>query len=235
MKRKGIQTQLKALPGWSKALLGLLILLLLILTIGTIYLNNLINRRLKQMIHEASNGLYNLEYNKVRLNLFSGNLSLYNLQLTADTNVYMGLVAVHKAPRYLVTGEVSALTIKDLHWFKWFTSKSIRADKLIISSPVLNVTQYSGGNDTIPQKSAGIDQMLSKNLNSLKLSSFNITNAFVKYQHVDTSKKERSIYKLENFSFRVDVLALTKNERDSLKKISFSYYALSLKDYKYRT
>ena len=67
MMRLTFRERIKALPTWSKILLGILLAFLIILFVSTIYLNYLVNRRLKQIVHKASNELYQLEYQRVRI------------------------------------------------------------------------------------------------------------------------------------------------------------------------
>lgn len=144
-----------------RVLMSICILFFVGVFILSIYLNNLVNSRLKEIVRESSDSLYNLKYSKVRVNALTGHLTVYDAELIPDTAVFLKMWRNHQAPRFLVGGKVSRLIADNVHSITYLTSKKLKVGQVIIDNPQFRLIQYTLEKDTVHDAS-GIYQLLSK-------------------------------------------------------------------------
>lgn len=86
---------------WKKALIILASFILLVMATAW-YLahrwDHQIRVQLKSYVLEMSDSLYNLQYDKLHLNLITGSLGIEKVSLVRDSAVYARLQQQHRAP-----------------------------------------------------------------------------------------------------------------------------------------
>ncbi|HYF32876.1 MAG TPA: hypothetical protein VD993_17245 [Chitinophagaceae bacterium] len=232
----GIRQAIKRTPAWAKISIGIFLLLMLGGTIGlNAYLNKLVNKRLREMVLESSDGLYRLEYSGVSMNAFSGNITIHNAQLIPDTAVFTRLRQSRHAPRFLIAGKTESVSLRNVRWLAFVNSKKLNIGKLIIQNPQFNLTQYRqhNGNDSA-HKPAGIFNFVSKHVKDLKLGLFSIDDAVIHYQVADTLARMRTINTIEHLRLgfrKVHFAGDTEQDR----RLAADDYYIELKEYRHRT
>jgi hypothetical protein len=192
-----------------------------------------VNSRLKEVVHESSEGLYTLKYSKVRVNALTGNLTVYDAELIPDSAVFVQLQQSGKAPRFLVGGKVGRLVAHNVRSLAFLQNKKLKIGEVLIDNPRFNLIQYRLEKDTIHDAS-GIYQLLSKRLNDLRIGSFNIRNAIIHYQVIDTAATTRTINKIEHLDMGFTKVHFA-GKKDSAGYLAADNYYIRLKDYKHRT
>ncbi|HYC28659.1 MAG TPA: hypothetical protein VEB42_07580, partial [Chitinophagaceae bacterium] len=138
----GFSGLVKKIPLWGR--IG--IVLLLVAGIGVIglniYLTNLVNRRLRQMVAESSHGLYKLDYSNVSVNALTGSITLRNVSLDANSTAFAQLRRLKAEPRFLAGGKTKKLSLRNVHWLRYLNSKKLSIGKILIDGPEFNITQY---------------------------------------------------------------------------------------------
>src|SRR3546814_11884228 len=85
-----------------KWIIGIVVALLIIITIGAWYLSRhwkpILDAQLKEAIISSTDSLYLIAYDGLDFNLITGNASIKNLRLTADTNRYAQMELLQQAP-----------------------------------------------------------------------------------------------------------------------------------------
>jgi hypothetical protein len=231
----GIRSAIRRIPVWLRITAGIVILLLAAGAIGmNIYLNNLVDRRLREMVYESSDGLYRLEYGDVTMNAFSGNLVIHNAELIPDTAAFVRLQQAHKAPRFLVGGKADRLTLRNVRWFRYMNSKKLKIGKLLIERPEFNLVQYRQMDST--NQSPEAFEFISKNVNvkDLALGLFSIQDAVIHYQIADTVAKERTINTIQHLDVGFTGVHLAGDDTAD-RHLAADDYFINLKEYKHRT
>lgn len=137
-----------------KVILYALIALMFLLVVGGYYLYSkrkpLLTRYLQEKVTKESKGLYHLKFSDLDFNLFSGNYSVKNIELTADTNRYADLIAIKEAPDNLYHIKVKAFHVLNLSLIKALFQKKLQMDSVNIEQPELYVSNKNQPyNDTV--------------------------------------------------------------------------------------
>ncbi len=217
----------------AKTFLILLTSSILVISIGSIYLNYLINKRFREIVADSSKGLYQVEYSKANFNILTAKLTIHDFELKGDSNTYRKMVAAHKAPRYLINGSAKELVITKLSWIRYYFSKKIHAGTFSIINPIVHLTRFKDNEkDTVPNSPSTIDEMILQGINSLELNNFLIVDAVVNYRNQDNSTTKSPAYKFEKFNLNIDDLAIRKKDNNDSGGVSFSNYKGSLSQFK---
>lgn len=139
-------------PIW-KWIIGILVVVFLITVAGGWYLSRswkaIVNDQLKQIVLNASDSLYQVDYDDLDLNVITGSARLTNVKLISDTAIYDQLKDQLRAPNNRFDIAVGELTIRGLNIRKAAFSKIIDLKEVRIISPeVVMHNEYQSYSDT---------------------------------------------------------------------------------------
>ncbi|HEY0679976.1 MAG TPA: hypothetical protein VGD17_16945 [Chitinophagaceae bacterium] len=218
---------------WGKVSLSV-ILLLLLAVIGTnLYLKSLINGRLREMVHESSNGLYTLNYTNININALTGNLTIRNPELIPDSVAFGKLKQMGKAPRFLVSGKTNRLAFKNIRWLKYLKNKTLKIGQVMIARPRFNLIQYRLVKDT-SGSSTNLAALISKHVADLQIASFGIADATIEYQIADTISGTRTLDVVEHLYLSFTKVHFETGDGQE-RKLAARHYNLRLKEYTHLT
>lgn len=231
----GIRRAIKKIPRWAIVSIGIFLLLVLTATIGlNIYLNNLVNSRLPEMVRQSSGGLYRLEYSDISMDPFSGNITIHQAELIPDTVVFTRLRQLRRAPRFLVAGKTKKLSLKNVRWMAYMNNKNLKIGKLLLEQPEFNLVQYRQLDQDTANEAQSAYQFISKNVKDFKLGLFNIKDAVIHYQVADTAVGQRTINTIEHLDVGFTRVHLA-GDNDTNRYLAADEYYIDLKEYKHRT
>jgi len=140
-------------PVW-KWIIGIAAALLIIVVIGASYLSRhwkpILDAQLKAAIIRSTDSLYLIAYDGLDFNLITGNASIKNLRLTADTNRYTQLERRRQAPDNIYNIGIADLRIRKFHPRRILTERKLHIDDIVIDTPSIHViNKYHVYNDTV--------------------------------------------------------------------------------------
>ena len=103
----------------------------------------MVQQELGAMVKKATNGLYDIHFEQVRVNPLTGNASLTKVRLVPDTITYQKLVAKQKAPNNIYFINLEKLSIKKFHPFKIYFHKRLEIDLLLFDKPHITMVNRS--------------------------------------------------------------------------------------------
>src|SRR5690606_41273868 len=105
-------------PVW-KWIIGIVATLLIIVMIGAWYLSRhwkpILDAQLKEAIINSTDSLYLIAYDGLAFNLITGNASIKNLRLTADTARYEQMERLQQAPDNIDNIRIANLRNRHVH------------------------------------------------------------------------------------------------------------------------
>ncbi|MBE8714191.1 hypothetical protein [Sphingobacterium hungaricum] len=141
---------------WKWILISLGVLIVIIIGVSWYFANNwkpLVEQKLKDVIHNSTNGLYTLTYDDLDLNLALGNVTLKNAHLIPDSAVYAKLVLAKEAPNNQFNIKLDALKIRRFGLMNILTNKKLSINTIILENADIHlVNEYHAYNDTISTK-----------------------------------------------------------------------------------
>jgi hypothetical protein len=100
-----------------------------------IKLKPVVKKELRQVVKNATQQLYHIDFDRVSINFLSGNAYLTNVKIKADTAVYNELVKLKLAPNNLYDIELNRLEIKNVHPLKIYFKRVLEINQILFDGP----------------------------------------------------------------------------------------------------
>ncbi len=102
----------------------------------------MVRNYLQNRIIRLSDSVYNADIRNIRVDLFSGNITIDNFELKPDSARYARLKQEGKTSRALYRISFESLTIDKFHFWKILTGKRINFRQLIIQKPDISILGF---------------------------------------------------------------------------------------------
>lgn len=223
-----------------KWILGVLFFLVLIILLASWYISGkikpIVQQELGAIVNKATNGLYDIHFDKVNVNPLTGNASLSNVSLVPDTNVYQKLIAQKKAPNNLYEIKLRKLSINNFHPFKIYFDKKLEIDLLLFDKPHITMINKSlvFNEDKLPQPEKSPYDYIKNIFSVLHVKTIDFKNASFKY--VNNNKAKADVDTISNITITlkdwlIDSTSAKDKSRFYLLKDAYVY----LNNYTYAT
>lgn len=210
---------------WWKWVLGILAFIVIIVSLGAWYLSKhwkpIIEFKLKEIVHNSTDGLYTLKYANMDVNVSFGNLSLEKVELIPDSSVYSKLVLAQKAPNNQYHIKVDALKIKHFSLTDIFFNRKLSVTDIALKSPDVHVMyQAHAYNDTVSTepKKTFYDQIKDV-FKSIYVGEISVDSARFTYSTIENGKVNNT--KFNNLSVKIQDILI---DSTSLSDTSRLYY-----------
>jgi hypothetical protein len=221
---------------WKKALIITGMLAFLVIATG-LYLQQRWNRtlrtQLRHYVKEMSDSLYTLRYTKLKLNVFTGSLTLENASLVMDTAVYRRLRETQRAPSLLYTLSAERIHLRYFKVWRYFSKKELSAGALALQNPSIVLQQDLRNRDTSRPYNAY--ERLSGRIRSLSIGTLALDSTNLKYVRIKQDGS-RAITQLHHLSILVNDLLIDSLAVNDPSRFLYAHnYTLGLRDYAHRT
>lgn len=168
---------------WLAGIFGVLIL---ILGICAIILSAkwkpTLTTKIKEGVSNASNGLYQINFKDIHLNLLTGTAVLDSISLMPDTNVFNQLKATKEAPTHLFRIKLAHLKISRAAILKAYFKKKIDLSAIVLDHPSMDMVYHKvpKRTDTVKDERT-LYQQISKSLKSIAVGQIKIVDADFDY------------------------------------------------------
>lgn len=196
----------------------------------------LLQNQLKELVLNASDSLYHIQYSKFDLNLASGDATLTDFKLTPDTNVYNQLVARHKAPDNLFILGVKKLSIRNVGAQKAYKEKILDINRITIDKPDLTViNKRLPFNDTVKiGKPKTPYDIIKKVFKKIRIDSIALNDISLKY--INKSNATLKSTALKHLDINIsDVYVDSLSARDSSRFYYTKGVRVKIHDYRIAT
>ncbi|WP_461788582.1 hypothetical protein [Pedobacter sp.] len=142
-----------------------------------------VQRELAAVVKKATNGLYDIRFEKVMVNPLTGNASLTDVSLIPDTLVYKKLITQRKAPNNLYFISLQKLRIKRFHPFSIYFDKKLDIELLLFDRPQITMVNksLSFNESKPPQPDQSPYDYVKKIFKSVQVETIDFKNASFKY------------------------------------------------------
>ncbi|MEN5233345.1 hypothetical protein [Sphingobacterium faecium] len=109
----------------------------------------LLDQKFKELVIASTDSLYTVDYDDLDINLALGNVTVSNLVLRSDSNVYRQLEEIKKAPDNRFQIEVSKLKFRNFSIKDMLMNKELYLKNVVLDTPVIHmINEYHSYNDT---------------------------------------------------------------------------------------
>lgn len=223
-----------------KWVVGLMIILLLSVFLTATYFANklkpIIKAELKDLVLNATDSLYTVEFSDLSLNLLTKGASLTDVKFIPDTNVFKRLIALKRAPNNVYYIRLKTLSIKNFHPKNLFKFKKLNVDLLLFDNPdVIMVNTQFDFNENKPsylQKSPY--DYISKYLHELRVNEISFRN--VKFKYINNNGKVPEIDSINKLNVTLKGWLIDReSDKDPSRLYALQDVMINLNDYSYAT
>lgn len=218
----------------------MLLFVILVVVGASWYISNqikpIVQSELGAIVKKATNGLYDISFEKVAVNPLTGNASLTTVSLVPDTIVYKKLVSQKKAPNNLYVIKLQKLSVKNFHPFKIYFDRKLEIDLLLFDRPHITMVNksFAFNEDDLPQPEKSPYDYIKNIFSALHIKTIDFKNASFKY--VNNNKATPDIDTISNLTISlkdwlIDSVSAKDKSRFYLLKDAYVY----LNNYTYAT
>lgn len=218
---------------WIGGLLGTLIL---ILGIGALVLSAkwkpTLTTKIKEGVSNASNGLYQIDFKDIHLNLLTGTVVLDSIKLTPDTSVFNQLREKKQAPTHLFRIKLAHLKLSRVGILTAYFKKKVALSAIILDNPSIDMIYHK-----IPKRSDTVKddrtlyQQISKSLKSIAVGQIKVVDADFDYYN-----GKKKLNQVKHLSINVkDVLIDSAAQFDTTRVFHSKNIGFELLGYKSET
>lgn len=178
-----------------KWVIGIVIMLLILFGGAIWYFSKhwkpLLDQKFKELVIASSDSLYTVHYDDLDINLALGNVTVSNLVLRADSNVYRSLEKLNKAPDNRFQVEISRLRFKNFSIKDMLINKELSLKNVVIDTPNIHlINEYHAYNDTASnQESKTLYDKIKNTLKKIQIAGVDLNGVNFKY-----SQLQKNIY-----------------------------------------
>ncbi|RZK77680.1 MAG: hypothetical protein EOO85_08210 [Pedobacter sp.] len=196
----------------------------------------IVKAQIKELLLDATDSLYHVEFSDITTNFFTGGASLTNVKITPDTNIFKKLILKKKAPNNLYYIELKELRIKHFHPFRIFRHKKLNIDLLLFDNPEIKMVNRRL--DFNESKSAYSDkepyEYISKYLKELRVKTIDFKN--IRFKYVNNNLTVPEVDSVSNLNITLkDWLINKTSARDENRLYMLKDIIINLNDYTYAT
>lgn len=211
-------------PIWKWVLGIIAALLIIIISVVWYYGHNwkpIVESKLKEVVHNSTDGLYSLRYDDLDLNIGLGNVTLINAELIPDSAVYRKMVLSKDAPNNRFHIKLKKLKVRRFNLMDVLTNKKLHINSISFEEPNIHLmSEYHTFNDTLrttPKKT--LYESIKDIFTSINVRNVDIDNVQFKYSKFEEGKQ--SSIDLDKVTIKVhDVLV----DETSLQDTTRFYY-----------
>ena len=188
------------------ALAGIAALLLFFIFFINALLAPVIGRKIKSAVIKGSNGLYQVSFSNLELNIFTGKAVLEDVKLTADTSRADGV-------SQLYAGSVKEILVTGAHPLAFWFHKKLEIGQITITGPVISLLVLKAPKAKV-KNGQTIYQRLAGNISSIHVGGIDLEGAQLSYQ--DAGEK----YRLKELSLAAtDLLIDYATQKDTTRTL----------------
>lgn len=179
-------------PIW-KWIIGVFIFIVVALIGASWYFSHnwkpIIEEKLQEFIADATDSLYTLTYDELDISLALGNVTLTNVALKADTQVYARMESAEQAPDDLYDVEVRELKVRRFGIMSILRKKELNINAIVLADPTVHLTnKYHAYNDTVStedKSDKSLYERIQGTLSAIDIDQLVIENAAFTYSKVE--------------------------------------------------
>lgn len=196
----------------------------------------IVTKELKDLVLNATDSLYHIEFSTVNTNYLLGNASILDVRILPDTNIFNKLVRLKRAPNNIYEVRLKKLTIWNFHPFRLYKDKKLNVDQLLFDHPsvVMINRQFDFNENRPPRPNKSPYEYISKFLKEVRVGKVDLKDASLKYINKNGAVQESDSLKNLNITLK-DWLIDSQSATDPSRFYLLKDVLISLNDYQFAT
>ncbi|MCQ2974582.1 MAG: hypothetical protein MJ211_07190 [Bacteroidales bacterium] len=178
----------------------------------------LLKEKICESVHKNTNGLYQMNFDDIKLNILTTSISLTNFTLKPDTTVYLKLKDENNYNRAIYNVSVSDFEINNIKLKSIFGSRELGINNIFMKNPVIRLAgkpdeKSKGKYDAVHKD---LYPLISKYFGSVSVNDIEITNGYFDFYKKITDDKEMAMVgniNISMFNFNMNELIYAVNNK----------------------
>ncbi|MBC7566095.1 MAG: hypothetical protein H7223_03940 [Pedobacter sp.] len=199
-------------------------------------LKPIIKAELKDLVLNATDSLYSVEFSDLSLNLLTKGASLTDVKFIPDTTVFKRLIALKRAPNNVYYIRLKNLSIKNFRPKNLFKFKKLNVELLLFDNPdvVMVNTQFDFNENKPSYLQKSPYDYISKYLQELRVNEISFRN--VKFKYINNNGKLPEIDSIDNLNVNLKGWLIDKDsDKDPTRLYALQDVMINLNDFSYAT
>lgn len=196
----------------------------------------MLTAEIKELVLNATDSLYHIEFSDVRTNVITGNAALINVRIVPNADVLKRLTAEKKAPNNVYTIRLRRLMIRGFHPILLFRDKTLHIDLIRLDNPsVLMVNKQLDFNEgKLPRPRKSPYGYISQFLKELRVQTIAFKD--IKFKYINANLPVPEADSLSNLNITLTDWLIDKNSATDPNRIYLlKDIAVNINDYTYAT
>ncbi len=189
---------------------------------SAIDLRPLLIAKLQELIKDGSDGLYNLQIEKINPDVLTSTVDLFHVTLTPDSSALAKLIAMQKGPDDVFKLSFDTLHINGISLNDFLSKKNISLDTILLNKPTI-ITYYTLHNYNAEKRKQDsaltLYQRITKQFKSIAINAIIIQNANFSTIEKAGSQNNQTI---NNISVRISNLLIDSTTQFDNRRFLFS-------------
>ncbi len=201
---------------WAIILGGAVITLVIgVRLIRQYYLEPLLAKTLKSAVAESSDGIYQINFDRLQYAPLTGNAVLTKIKLTLDTALYQQQIHKQSTSHFTYKGTIPEVILRDIKLLKLVFSRKLEIDLIKISQPTVEIIQQKPAPLTTRTKPSPY-RVISKFVKSFRVKKIDFED--IKFTFSDKTKPHPQRIVLEKLNVNItDFLIDSLSHQDSTR------------------
>lgn len=181
---------MKAVWKW---IIGIFVILLIVLGgvvwYFSVHWKPIVDQKFREIVLASTDSLYTVDYDDLDINLALGNVTISNLVLRSDSNVYARLEGINKAPDNRFQIEVAKLKFRNFSIRDMLLNKELYLKNVVLDTPSVHmINKYHSYNYTAStEKSKPLYDKIKNTLKRIRITGIDLNKVNFKYSQIQKS------------------------------------------------
>lgn len=228
---------MKAVWKW---IIGIVVILLIalggVVWYFSVHWKPIVDQKFKELVLASTDSLYTVDYDDLDINLALGNVTISNLVLRSDSNVYARLEGINKAPDNRFQIEVAKLKFRNFSIRDMLLNKELYLKNVVLDTPSVHmINKYHSYNDTAStEKSKPLYDKIKNTLKRIRITGVDLNKINFKYSQIQKSIYQDFEIKKVNIKIQ-DVLVDSTSISDATRFYHTKMVDIEVPSFTYKT
>ncbi|WP_052496041.1 hypothetical protein [Pedobacter lusitanus] len=202
----------------------------------SVKLRPVINKELKDLVLNATDSLYRVEFSRVNTNFLLGNASVSDVKIIPDTNIFNKLIKLKRAPNNIYEVSLKKLTIRHFHPLRIYRDKRLNVGQLLFEHPkvVMINRQFDFNENRPPRPNKSPYDYISRFLREVSVDKVSLKDVSFKYINKNLPVPETDSVNKLDITLK-DWLIDAKSATDPTRIYLLKDVLINLNDYQFAT
>lgn len=196
----------------------------------------LVKTQIKEMVLNATDSLYRIEFSDLNTNFITGRASLTDVKIIPDTVVYKKLVALKKAPNNMYAIQLKKLAMKNFYPRRILQHKKLKIDELLFENPdvVMVNRQFDFNDDRQSYRDRSPYDYIAKYVSELQVGIIDFKN--IRFKYINNNLRVPVVDSIKNLNITLNNWLIDKNSaKDKSRLYLLKDIVINLNDYRFAT